>query len=76
MQPTETPTLSLRPKRSRKDTRMVEVCGSFSFKLNLGNYQSADFFQSAKSECRDDEAFEVSEKLHRFCKAQVLKVRE
>lgn len=65
--------LSLRPKHARRDTRMVEMASSFSFKLNIPGYQSADFFQSAKSECRDDEAEEVSEKLYQFCKARVLK---
>jgi hypothetical protein len=66
--------LSLKPKLERKpEAHMVEIARSFSFKLNLGNYQSADFFQSAKAECRDDEAEELSEKLHAFCKSQVLK---
>ena len=56
-----------------RPVRMVEIARSFSYKLNLGNYQSADFFQSAKSECSEDEAEELSEKLYQFCKAQVLK---
>ena len=56
-----------------RSPRMMEVARSFSFKLNLGNYQSADFFQSAKSECSEDDAEEVSDKLYAFCKAQVLK---
>ena len=65
--------LSLKPKRRKPEPHRVEIARSFSFKLNLGNYQSADFFQSAKAECRDDEAEELSEKLYQFCKAQVLK---
>jgi hypothetical protein len=73
MEGTKPQLLSLKPKRARRQTHMVEIARSFSFKLNLGNYQSADFFQSAKSECRDDEAEEVSEKLYQFCKHQVLK---
>ena len=64
---------SLQPRRRKPEPHFVEIARSFSFKLNLGNYQSADFFQSAKSECRDDEAEEVSDKLYQFCKAQVLK---
>jgi hypothetical protein len=52
--------------------RTVEIARSFSFKLNLGNYQSADFFQSAKSECRWDQAEEASDILYQFCKKQVL----
>jgi hypothetical protein len=75
MQPQEA--FSLKPKRRKRESHMVEIARSFSFKLNLGNYQSADFFQSAKSACRDDEAEETSDKLYQFCKAQVMKsVRE
>ena len=65
--------LCLKPKRSRKQAVRVEIARSFSFKLNLGNYQSADFFQSAKAECLDFQADELAEKLHAFCKKQVLK---
>lgn len=53
--------------------RMVEISRSFSYKLNLGNYQSADFFMSQKMECREDEAEEASAKLYAFVKSQVLK---
>jgi hypothetical protein len=65
--------LDLKPKRQRKQAARVEIARSFSFKLNLRNYQSADFFQSAKSECWDYQADEVSDKLYAFCKTQVLK---
>ena len=50
---------------------MVEVARSFSYKHNLGNYQSADFFCSQKAECPASEASEMSEKLYQFCKAEV-----
>ena len=56
-----------------KPSRIVEVARSFSYKRNVGNYESRDFFCSQKAECREDEAEEVSDKLHAFCKAQVLK---
>jgi hypothetical protein len=65
--------MNLSVKKHRAPVRMVEMVRSFTFKLNLGNYESADFFQSAKTTCREDEAEEVSEMLHQFCKAQVLK---
>jgi len=57
--------------------RMVEVVRSFSFKLNLGNYQSCDFFCSQKSACQEDEAEELSGLLYQFCRTEVMKsVRE
>lgn len=49
----------------------VEVVRSFSFKLNLGNYQSADFFCSQKAACHADMAEEVSRDLYEFCVDQV-----
>ena len=56
---------------------LTEVARSFSFKLNVGNYESRDFFCSQKSECTYEDVEAVSEALHAFCKAQVLKaVRE
>ena len=58
-------------------TGMVEVCRSFSFKLNVGNFESRDFFCSQRAECRAEDAEEISERVHAFCKAQVMKaVRE
>lgn len=51
----------------------VEIARSFSFKLNLGNYQSADFFCSQKSEVPAEEAEAASEALYNFCKRQVMK---
>ena len=51
----------------------VEIARSFSFKLNLGNYQSADFFCSQKSECAAEDAETASEALYAFCKRQVMK---
>ena len=60
----------------RRD-RKVEVCRSFSYKLNAGNYESRDFFASQKSECAIEDAAEVSVALYQFCKSQVLQaVRE
>jgi len=51
----------------------VEVARSFSFKLNLGNYQSADFFCSEKAECAAEDAEATSEALYAFCRKQVMK---
>lgn len=52
---------------------MIEIARSFSFKLNMGNYESRDFFCSQKAECRMDEADRVADQIHAFCKTQVLK---
>ena len=56
-----------------KPSNLVEVVRSFSYKLNCGNYESRDFFCSQKAECRAEDAEEVSDLVHRFCKEQVLK---
>ena len=59
-------------KKAKKD-QMVEIARSFTYKKNLGNFQSADFFCSAKAECKASEAGEKSEKMYEFCKKEVLK---
>ncbi len=60
-------------KRTAHRPLMIEIARSFSFKLNMGNYESRDFFCSQKAECRMDEADRVADQLHAFCKTQVLK---
>lgn len=52
--------------------KLVEVVRSFSFKLNLGNYQSADFFCSQKSACSEADRYEVSAGLYDWCYEQVM----
>lgn len=52
---------------------MTEVVRSFSFKLNVGNYESRDFFCSQKAQCPIEEAEDYSEAVHQFCKSEVLK---
>lgn len=60
-----------------RSSARVEITRSFSYKLNVGNYESRDFFACQKAECALDEAEEISERLHAFCKAQVMRaVRE
>lgn len=55
----------------------VEVVRSFSYKLNVGNYESRDFFASEKAQCRAEDAAHISDLLYQFCKSQVLEsVRE
>lgn len=53
--------------------RRVEIARSFSYKLNVGNYESRDFFCSQKAECLESEADDLSERLYIFCRTQVLR---
>jgi hypothetical protein len=55
-----------------KPSGIVEVVRSVSFKLNLGNYQSMDFFCSQKAQCLPDEADQVSADLYEWCYDQVM----
>ena len=52
--------------------KTVEVVRSVSFKLNLGNYQSMDFFCSQKAQCDESEAEAVSADLYEWCYDQVI----
>ncbi len=57
--------------------RQVEIVRSVSFKLNLGNYQSMDFFCSQKAACDPDDADTTSADLYEWCYEQVMEsVRE
>lgn len=55
----------------------TEITRSWSYKLNMGNYESRDFFCSQKAECERKDAEAIAQSLHAFCKSQVMKaVRE
>jgi len=54
------------------ERRLTEVSRSYSYKLNLGNYQSADFFCAQKITCYEDEAEEASQRVYDFCRRQVM----
>jgi hypothetical protein len=54
-----------------KEQKLVEVARSFSYKLNLGNYTTADFFCSEKAEVPEDEAESKSQELYNFCRQEV-----
>lgn len=51
----------------------VEITRSFTYKLNVGNYESRDFFCAQKASCLAEDADDISERLYAFCKAEVLK---
>jgi hypothetical protein len=60
----------------KPDKREVEVCRSFSRKLNLANYggaqyESADFFSSRKLTCYVEDQPWVSQQLFEDCVAEV-----
>ena len=59
--------------KKRNHKVLVEICRSFSFHKNLGNYEGADFFASAKSQVKEKEAEKTSEKLYEFCKESVVR---
>lgn len=50
----------------------VEICRSFGYKLNAGNYESRDFFCSYKIEAPKAEEAEASQSAYDFCEAEVL----
>jgi hypothetical protein len=57
----------------RKPDDVIEVCRSFAFKLNVGNYESRDFFCSAKLGVESPRAEAVSAILATFCRSEVMK---
>jgi len=63
----------MKTKTEIKPSPLVEIARSFSFKLNLGGYQMADFFCSHKEEVPKEEAEKASEESYKFCKKEVLK---
>jgi len=54
-----------------KKQNLIEVARSFSRKLNIGNYETADFFCSYKEETTPEKADEVSKNAFDFCRVQV-----
>lgn len=58
------------PEQSN-ERHLIGITRSFSYKLNLGNYESADFFCSQRAECPPDLAEEVSRDLDQFCQDEV-----
>jgi hypothetical protein len=64
----------MKTKKPRKPKEpLIEIARSFSYKFNAGNYESRDFFCSAKKEVKESEAEKTSEALYAFCKQEVLK---
>lgn len=53
--------------------KTIEVCRSFSRKLNLGNYETLDMFCSAKAEVSEKDKVKISEQLDKFVQDEVMK---
>lgn len=53
--------------------KLTEITRSYNRKINLGNYETADFFCSQKLEVPLEEAEKTSEELFKFCKEEVMK---
>ena len=51
--------------------KLIEITRSFSYKLNIGGYQTADFFCSKRAEVPEKESEEKSKELYEFCKNQI-----
>ena len=49
----------------------MEIARSYSFKLNIGNYQGIDVFCSAKKETEEKDAEKVANELYKFCRDRV-----
>lgn len=60
-------------KTKKREKQLVEICRSFSFHLNLGNYQGCDFFCSEKSLVDKKDEEKTSESLYQFCKLEVVR---
>lgn len=52
----------------------MEITKSVSLKVNIGNYQTVDFFCSAKSEGGENPE-KVAQDLHQFCVKEITKDR-
>lgn len=59
--------------RKPKYIGTTEICRSFNYKMNVGNWESRDFFMSQKAQCLVADIEKTSEALYAFCKSQVLK---
>ena len=59
-------------KEAKANPPMVEICRSFGYKLNVGNYESRDFFCSYKTQAPKAEEKEASQAAYEFCEEEVL----
>jgi len=55
------------------EQQLTTITRSYSYKRNMGNYESRDYFCSQGLECKLEDADRVSDALYDFCKKQVIK---
>lgn len=60
-------------KKKIKKGKEVEVTRSFSLKINLGNFEMAEFFAAQNAYCAPKDAEKIGEALHEFVKGEVVK---
>jgi len=53
--------------------KTIEITRSYSQKIKIGEYLTADFFMSAKTEAAENEVEEKSKELDKLCQAEVKK---
>ena len=53
--------------------KLIEIARSYSRKKNIGNYETIDYFCSAKEEVPKSKAEKTSEELFQFCRGEVEK---
>ncbi len=58
---------------TNKKQNLIEIARSFNRKVNLGNYETADFFCSYKEETEINKAEEISKRAFIFCRMEVEK---
>jgi len=51
---------------------MIKITRSFSRKVNLGNFQTADFYCSRELEVEQKDATQTSKNLHDLCELDVM----
>lgn len=57
----------------KKEIEKIEICRSFSHRINVGNYEHKDSFCSAKIECDISEVEEKSKMLDEIVQREVNK---
>lgn len=51
----------------------VEITRGYTYKMNVGDFESRDFFCSQKAACHPDDEEAVADRIQAFCRRQALK---
>lgn len=52
---------------------LTKIIRSYSYRDNISDYRHKDYFCCQAMKCKIEDAEEVSDKLHEFCRNQVIK---